>query len=149
MSDIPAGWYPDPSGRFEVRYWNGQSWTEHTARPRAVATAHTDHATNDAADSTPTEVAARSDTTTRTPRRRRPQVISGATAAERRNAARERAATTSAHASAERDTPTRQQSAEPASLRERIGSLGRSGLRDAVVLNEVLGAPVALRPPER
>ena len=28
----PAGWYPDPSGRFELRYWNGTAWTEHVAR---------------------------------------------------------------------------------------------------------------------
>ena len=25
----PAGWYPDPSGRFEQRYWDGTAWTEH------------------------------------------------------------------------------------------------------------------------
>jgi hypothetical protein len=23
----PAGWYPDPSERYEVRYWNGEAWT--------------------------------------------------------------------------------------------------------------------------
>jgi len=28
----PAGWYPDPSGRFELRYWDGTQWTEHVAR---------------------------------------------------------------------------------------------------------------------
>ncbi len=28
----PAGWYADPSGRFELRYWNGDSWTEHVSR---------------------------------------------------------------------------------------------------------------------
>lgn len=27
----PANWYPDPSGRFERRYWNGSKWTEHVA----------------------------------------------------------------------------------------------------------------------
>lgn len=26
-----AAWYPDPFGRFETRYWNGQAWTEHVA----------------------------------------------------------------------------------------------------------------------
>ncbi len=29
---IPADWYADPSGRFELRYWNGSAWTEHVAR---------------------------------------------------------------------------------------------------------------------
>jgi Protein of unknown function (DUF2510) len=23
----PAGWYPDPSDRYDVRYWNGWAWT--------------------------------------------------------------------------------------------------------------------------
>ncbi len=25
----PADWYPDPDGRHEVRYWDGNQWTEH------------------------------------------------------------------------------------------------------------------------
>lgn len=29
---IPPDWYADPSGRFELRYWNGSAWTEHVAR---------------------------------------------------------------------------------------------------------------------
>jgi len=29
---VPAGWYADPSARFELRYWNGTEWTEHVAR---------------------------------------------------------------------------------------------------------------------
>jgi hypothetical protein len=28
----PAAWYPDPAGRFELRYWNGSAWTEHVSR---------------------------------------------------------------------------------------------------------------------
>jgi hypothetical protein len=24
----PAGWHPDPSGRHEMRYWNGSVWTD-------------------------------------------------------------------------------------------------------------------------
>ena len=27
----PADWYPDPSGRHEHRYWDGQAWTEHVS----------------------------------------------------------------------------------------------------------------------
>jgi hypothetical protein len=28
----PAAWYPDPTGRFDHRYWNGEQWTGHVAR---------------------------------------------------------------------------------------------------------------------
>jgi hypothetical protein len=28
---IPAAWYPDPSGRHQFRYWQGQSWTDAVA----------------------------------------------------------------------------------------------------------------------
>ena len=27
----PAGWFPDPSGGHEHRYWDGTRWTEHVA----------------------------------------------------------------------------------------------------------------------
>ena len=30
-ANAPANWYPDPSGRFELRYWNGEKWTEHVS----------------------------------------------------------------------------------------------------------------------
>jgi hypothetical protein len=26
-TDTPAAWYPDPSGRYERRYWDGAEWT--------------------------------------------------------------------------------------------------------------------------
>jgi putative membrane protein len=26
---IPSGWYPDPSGRYEQRYWRAGAWTDH------------------------------------------------------------------------------------------------------------------------
>lgn len=28
----PAGWYADPSARYELRYWDGGQWTEHVSR---------------------------------------------------------------------------------------------------------------------
>jgi hypothetical protein len=28
----PAGWYPDPTGRTNQRYWDGTTWTDHVAR---------------------------------------------------------------------------------------------------------------------
>ncbi len=27
----PSGWYPDPSGRHEHRYWDGKGWTAHVS----------------------------------------------------------------------------------------------------------------------
>jgi hypothetical protein len=27
----PAGWFPDPTGRHEHRYWDGAQWTEHVS----------------------------------------------------------------------------------------------------------------------
>jgi Protein of unknown function (DUF2510) len=38
VSAVPAGWYADPSGRFELRYWDGNQWTEHVARGGAQYT---------------------------------------------------------------------------------------------------------------
>ena len=29
---VPAGWYTDPAGRYELRYWDGNAWTEHVSR---------------------------------------------------------------------------------------------------------------------
>jgi len=32
MSDsVPADWYPDPYGRSELRYWDGELWTDHVS----------------------------------------------------------------------------------------------------------------------
>lgn len=31
-NQTPAGWYADPSARYELRYWDGNAWTEHVAR---------------------------------------------------------------------------------------------------------------------
>jgi Domain of unknown function (DUF4234)/Protein of unknown function (DUF2510) len=28
----PADWYPDPTGQARLRYWDGASWTQHTAQ---------------------------------------------------------------------------------------------------------------------
>lgn len=31
MSDSPASWHPDPTGRHELRYWDGSAWTDHVS----------------------------------------------------------------------------------------------------------------------
>lgn len=38
MSEHPAGWHPDPTGRHQHRYWDGRSWTEHVASNGATST---------------------------------------------------------------------------------------------------------------
>jgi hypothetical protein len=38
VPSVPAGWYADPAGRFELRYWDGGQWTEHVARGGAQYT---------------------------------------------------------------------------------------------------------------
>lgn len=30
-SAVPAGWYPDPQGSGQLRYWNGMEWTADTS----------------------------------------------------------------------------------------------------------------------
>ncbi len=31
MGQYPAGWHPDPTGRFEHRYWDGTTWTDNVS----------------------------------------------------------------------------------------------------------------------
>lgn len=38
MSTTPANWYPDPTGRHELRYWNGSAWTDHVSTNGQQAT---------------------------------------------------------------------------------------------------------------
>lgn len=35
---LKAGWYSDPTGRYEARYWDGQKWTKHVSHYGAVGT---------------------------------------------------------------------------------------------------------------
>lgn len=38
---VPAGWYPDPLGLPQLRWWDSQAWTEHTSEARAPMVAQT------------------------------------------------------------------------------------------------------------
>jgi hypothetical protein len=31
VSAVPAGWHPDPSKRYEMRYWDGEKWTDYVS----------------------------------------------------------------------------------------------------------------------
>jgi hypothetical protein len=41
-SSIPAQWYPDPSGRHELRRWNGSAWTDDVLDQGVTSTDPTD-----------------------------------------------------------------------------------------------------------
>ncbi len=32
VAQAPQGWHPDPLGRFELRWWDGSTWTDHVAQ---------------------------------------------------------------------------------------------------------------------
>jgi uncharacterized protein YxjI len=38
MSSTPANWYPDPTGRHQHRYWDGQAWTDNVSTNGVTAT---------------------------------------------------------------------------------------------------------------
>jgi hypothetical protein len=37
-ASAPPGWQPDPSGRFDFRYWNGEEWTEFVSKDGVSST---------------------------------------------------------------------------------------------------------------
>ena len=37
MNNTPANWYPDPTDPALLRYWDGETWTEHTAPATGTA----------------------------------------------------------------------------------------------------------------
>jgi hypothetical protein len=38
MTDLPAGWQPDPSGKHDHRYWDGTAWTDNVADAGVAST---------------------------------------------------------------------------------------------------------------
>ncbi len=45
----PAAWHPDPTGRHDHRYWDGERWTEHVADAGVASTDPLDHLDTDRA----------------------------------------------------------------------------------------------------
>lgn len=41
MGGPPAGWHADPNGSGRLRYWDGQSWTDHYSPPQTSAVDNT------------------------------------------------------------------------------------------------------------
>lgn len=50
---VPAGWYPDPLGLPQLRWWDSQAWTEHTSEARAPIVVLPGSADQDFADEEP------------------------------------------------------------------------------------------------
>ncbi len=44
MSEIAADWYPDPTQRHELRYWDGAAWTDHVSDQGATGSDPVDQA---------------------------------------------------------------------------------------------------------
>src|SRR6476469_2852241 len=42
MADSAPDWHPDPTGRHELRYWDGSHWTDHVASGGVQARDHMD-----------------------------------------------------------------------------------------------------------
>ena len=38
---VPAGWYPDPYGTSELRWWDGQNWTDSVHPPVSTSPVQT------------------------------------------------------------------------------------------------------------
>jgi hypothetical protein len=49
MTSPAANWYPDPHDPNQLRYWDGQRWTEHRAPRQPPAPGHTEHPAGTAA----------------------------------------------------------------------------------------------------
>lgn len=49
---VPEGWYPDPMGFKQLRWWGGEAWTEHVTQPVTAAAATSTAAVSSAVSNT-------------------------------------------------------------------------------------------------
>ena len=162
MSSIPPGWYPDPSGEHQYRFWDGQGWTTRTAYPKNPQQARPAEQPKPAEAARRAQQVARREAVGQSPRqeaRREPAVE--ASGQELAAPEVKRPQTTQApsevkrHArvqteprNVEERTQTRVSRTSESQMKtrqQRMRNLLQGGLRDAVIINEVLGPPVGLR----
>ena len=162
MSSIPPGWYPDPSGEHQYRYWDGQGWTTRTAYPKNAQQARPASLlkqTKPAEVAQPAQQVVRRAAVAQAPRQeaRREQAVEAsgqehAAPEVRRPQTTEAPSEVKRHArvqteprNVEERTQTRASASQTKTRQQRIRGLLQGGLRDAVIINEVLGPPVGLR----
>ncbi|MGA0270506.1 MAG: DUF2510 domain-containing protein [Ilumatobacteraceae bacterium] len=165
MSSIPPGWYPDPSGEHQFRYWDGQGWTTRTAypkNPQQARPAEHPKQMKPTGPSQPAQQVPRREAAAQSPRQkaRREQAVE-ASGQELAAPAVSRAQTTEAPSEVKRyarvqakprnveertqTQTTRTSTSQIKTRQHRIRGLLQGGLQDAVIINEILGPPVGLR----
>ena len=165
MSSIPPGWYQDPSGFYQYRYWDGQRWTTRTAyptNPEQARPVEQSNQTKPAEAAQPAQEVVRRVAVAQAPRHeaRREQSVE-TSRRELLAPAENRPQTTGAPSEAKRHSrvqaeprmveertqtrATRTSTSQMKTRQQRIRTLLQGGLRDAVIINEVLGPPVGLR----
>lgn len=165
MSSIPPGWYPDPSGQHQYRFWDGQGWTTRTAypkNPQGARPAEQPKQTKPAEAAQPAQQVGRREAAAQSPRQeaRREQAVEAA-GQELAPPEVKRPQTTEAPSEVKRHArvqtkprnveertqtrATRTSESQMKTRQQRMRNLLQGGLRDAVIINEVLGPPVGLR----
>jgi len=157
VSSIPPGWYQDPSGEYQYRYWDGQRWTTKTAYPKNDQPARL---TEEPQPANLAQQKTRSTSASRTPGRQEArseqavevsgQELTAPPVSHQRvtNAPREVKRHTRLQPelrSVEEHTQMRGAASQMLTRQQRIRGLLRGGLQDAVIINEILSPPVGLR----
>ena len=159
MSSIPPGWYPDPSGEHQYRYWDGQGWTARTAYPKNTQQKRPVEQPNAAQ---PAQQETRREAATQPPRQEaRSEQAVEASGHELAAPVVSRPQTTKAPGEVKRHTrlqagpqiveertqtrATQAPRTQMTTRQQRIQGLLRGGLQDAVIVNEILGPPVGFR----
>ena len=159
MNSIPPGWYPDPSGEHQYRYWDGQGWTTRTAYPKNAQQARPAEQPKPAQ---PVQQVARREAAAQSPRQeaRREQavetsgqelaapVVSRPQTTGDPSEVKRHARVQAKPRNVEERTQTRATRKSASQMRtrqQRKRTLLQGGLQDAVIINEILGPQIGLR----